>query len=303
MKAVNDVVLVDRLRIGLMQTSLDHGAAWVGGPKMSRAEEDRAISEITKFISGFKQENPSPEIILLPELAVPRGFIPTLRRMAKSLSAVIIAGLDYREVASASTPEVANEAIIIVPDRWMNRKISAKTTVRYIGKTYPSKQEEKQLLVGGVGFQGDRSIWIFDGGEIGRFGVAICYDFLDLERVSAYREQIQHLFVLSYNRDTSSFDHAAEALSRMIFCNVVVCNTGFFGGSLAVSPYYRPQRRTIYRHSGAELVTSQVIELPVKSLWEHQQGKGDPAGGETSFKGLPAGYNAPVTHVVKPVTV
>jgi predicted amidohydrolase len=269
---------VDRLRIGLIQTSLDHGAAWAGGPKMTRPEEDRAISEITKFIAGFKQETPSPEIILLPELAVPRGFIPTLRRMARSLSAIIVAGLDYRELIGDAGQEVANEAIIIVPDRWRNRKIGATTTVR-----------------------------IFDGGEIGRFGVAICYDFLDLERVAAYREQIQHLFVLSYNRDTGSFEHAAEAMSRMIFCNVVVCNTGFYGGSLAVSPYYRPQRRTIYKHCGAELITSQIIELPVKNLWEHQQGKSAPkslpAGFEPPFKGLPAGYKTGVSSIVRPVPV
>jgi predicted amidohydrolase len=274
---------------------------------MTQAEEDQAIAEIKRFIAGFKQTQPVPDIILLPELAVPRGFVPTLRRMAKSMSSIIIAGLDYRQSSQGHISTAANEAIIIVPDRWKDKKISATTTARYIGKTFCSNQEGKYLAGQGFDFQGDRSVWIFDGGEVGRFGVAICYDFLDLERVAAYREQIQHLFILAYNRDTNSFEHAAEALSRMIFCNVVVCNTGYFGGSLAVSPYYRPQQRTIYQHCGAGLVTSQVIELPVRNLWEHQQGKGAltdfPAGKEPMFKGLPAGYQASPPLFIKPASV
>jgi hypothetical protein len=80
---------------------------------------------------------------------------------------------------------------------------------------------------------------VFDAGHFGKFAIAVCYDFLDLERVAMYRSGIQHLFILAYNPDLPTFDHAAEALSRMIFCNVVVCNTGTHGGSLAVSPYIR----------------------------------------------------------------
>ena len=295
--------IADWLRVGLVQTSLDASAAWAAGPKMSKVEEDQAISEVKKFMAGFKQESPVPDIILLPELAVPLGFVSNLRRIAKSLSCIIIAGLDYRQIPSGANHKVANEAIIIVPDRWKNKKISASTTARYIGKTYCSRQEGEHLTSQGFGFQGDRSVWIFDGGEVGRFGVAICYDFLDLERVAAYRGQIQHLFVLAYNKDTGSFEHAAQAMSRMIFCNVVICNTGFYGGSLAVSPYYQPPKRTIYRHGGAQLITSQIFSLPAKILWEHQQGIGPAGGGKPDFKGLPAGYAPGPPLILKPTAV
>jgi hypothetical protein len=96
--------------------------------------------------------------------------------------------------------------------------------------------------------------------------------FLDLERVAMYRLKIQHLFVLSYNQDISSFDHVAEALARMVYCNVVVCNSGHFGGSAAVTPYYEPSKRVIYRHSGNKLATSQIISLPVRDLVLAQSG-------------------------------
>jgi hypothetical protein len=129
---------------------------------------------------------------------------------------------------------------------------------------------------------------VFNAGRFGKFAIAVCYDFLDLERVAMYRSEIQHLFILAYNTDLPTFDHAAEALSRMIFCNVVVCNTGTHGGSLAVSPYQGFDRRIIYRHTGSPLATGQAISLPVEDLILAQSDSW-PAGRKREFKSLPPG--------------
>ena len=188
---------------------------------------------------------------------------------------------------------------MVVPSHWRGRRISRTSVVRYIRKSYPSDAERRELGNWGLTLAQDPNVWLFDGGEIGTFGVAVCYDFLDLERVTMYRGEIQHLFVIAYNRDTNSFDHAAEALARMIFCNVVICNCGHYGGSAVVSPYWRPEKRTIYRHSGAGLRTSQLVELPVNGLVNHQAGS-PPVTPSTSgrrepiFKGLPPGFRRSV---------
>ena len=112
-----------------------------------------------------------------------------------------------------------------------------------------------------------------------------------------YRNQIQHLFVLSFNRDFTSFNHMAEALARTVFANVVVCNCGHYGGSLAVSPYRDPAYRVIYRHNGASLSTVQTFSLPLRALRSHQ------LEGGTDFKGRPPGYDLPVTLSVENVGV
>lgn len=279
--------LVEEFSIGVVQTSLDFTSAWANGPKMSKSEEEWAIHEIRKFIAALHQErvkkdSAKVDIILLPELSVPVGFVNKLRSIATQLETIIIAGLDYNVYPGSK--KVSNEAVIVVPNKWRKRKIHPKTTVRYIGKTYPAPKEKENLEAAGFEFVPSPDVWIFDGKEIGKFGVAICYDLLDLDRLAMYRGRIQHLFILAYNRDINSFDHAAEAMARMIFCTVTICNCGYYGGSLSVAPYREVHRRTIYRHFGANLATAQVITLPVKSLAMHQAYKG------TEFKNLPPGY-------------
>lgn len=283
----------DQLRVGIIQTTVDNVAAWNGGLSMSKVEEERAIAEIQQHLAALNIED-SPQIILLPEVSVPLGFIPRLRRMAATMNAIIIAGLDFEEVPSSAPPAVRNRAAVIIPNRWGSTR-SSTATVRYVGKTYPSFEEERMLRNKGFSFHSTPEIWVFDAGKYGRFGVVICFDLLDLERVAVYRMELQHLFVLAYNKDTSTFDHAAEALARMIYCNVVICNTGQHGGSIAVSPFKRPERRMIYRHTGIGHSTSQTIQLPVRPLILAQTGSW-PAGEERIFKALPPGSAASVVH-------
>jgi hypothetical protein len=291
----------DQLRVGVIQTTVDKVSAWSGGLSMSKVEEERAIAEIQQHLAALNIEDISPQIILLPEVAVPLGFIPRLRRMAATMNAIIIAGLDFEEVPSSAPPAVRNRAAVIIPNRWGSAR-SSRSTVRYVGKTYPSFEEEGMLRNKGFAFHSTPEIWVFDAGRYGRFGVVICFDLLDLERVAVYRMELQHLFVLAYNKDTSTFDHAAEALARMIYCNVVICNTGQHGGSIAVSPFKRPERRMIYRHTGIGLSTSQTIHLPVRPLILAQTGSW-PAGEERIFKALPPGSAASATHSLHHQTV
>lgn len=295
------------LNVGVIQTSLDAEVAWqslddVNGDwkkcvRISEFEEKRAKKEIRHFLSSLNGLEESPDIILLPELSVPVGYEGHLSSIADDMQSIIIAGLDYQIESNGSEPAVSNEAVIIVPRKLNGKRIARRTELRRIGKTYAAPAEERKLHDIGkdskafshtpVKFSPRPTIWLFESEMLGKFAVALCYDFLDLDRVALYRAKIQTLFILAYNRDTNSFDHVAEAISRMVFCNVVVCNCGHFGGSIAISPYKQPYRRTVYRHSGQQLTNAQLFQLPLSSLIEHQA-----SGNQThEYKSLPPGFN------------
>jgi predicted amidohydrolase len=277
------------IRVGVLQTSLDYVTAWPRGsvpPKMSASEEEIAARQIQRGMSEFRRYGSPPHIILLPELAVPRGFISELERLSEGLGSVVIAGVDYRTNARRRT--VKNEGAIIVPRRWRSRKVTFGTTTKYFGKTYPAEIEKREIEKAGYSYSGSPIVWLFDGREMGTFGVCICYDLMDLERLALYRARLQHLFVIAYNRDLTSFQHIAEAAARLLFCNVVICNTGHYGGSLAIAPYYDPARRIIFQQMGANLFTNQAFGLHVRSLAERQMGIVD---AEKTWKSLPPGFD------------
>lgn len=273
------------LNVGLIQTSLDGKSAWQNGPPMAPLEQTLAWEEIQRCLRAFRSCEPRPHLVLIPELSVPRSHLTDLRRAAGALGSVVVAGVDYR--LDIPNREAFNEAVVFVPRRWKTAAQSSQVTELHIGKTYPAAEEARLLSKKNWTFRNEANFWVFDGGEAGRFGVSICYDFLDLERALMYKEQVQHLFVVAYNRDADSFMHMAESLARAVYCNVVICNTGHYGGSLAISPYYEPYARTVYRHNGNEMLTSQVIRLPVKSLIEAQEGRAP----ERRWKSLPPGWS------------
>ena len=285
------------ISVGVIQTSLLDEAAWTDDQsgnwkecvRMSLYEERRARKEIRHYFASLRGMERQPDIVLLPELSVPLGFEYKLKRAAEKLESIVIAGLDYRIANTHPEPAVTNEAIVIVPRRIRGKQISQRTETRRVGKTYASPGEKKRLLelTGAcVQFQSHPTVWLFESEDFGRFGVAVCYDFMDLDRIVMYRNKIQTLFILAYNRDTTSFNHLAEALARMLFCNVIVCNCGKYGGSQAVSPFREPYKRIIYHHSGKDLPNVQLIDLPLISLIEHQKGKES-----NEFKSLPPGFD------------
>lgn len=279
----------DYLKIGLIQTTLDPKIAWddrKGTPlNICSDEESRTWAEIKRGIYSFRSDSieNQPHIILIPELSVPLSKEKELASISKQIGSIIIAGLDFSELPNN---EIANKAVVFVPQNWPKKSRSAKVNKFYFGKTFFSYIEKDFFKGKGKKEYPFPYLYILDAGNYGRIGVAICSDFFDIERFVIYKGQIHHMFVISFNKDIKSYYFLAEAISRLVYCNVVICNSGYYGGSLGFSPYENDYKRNIYKHEGGKLFTSQVINLPVNEVDKAQ----DPNFRSKVLKAKPPGY-------------
>jgi len=275
----------DKINIGIIQTVMDAKAAWEFGAPMSPSEAAAAIHQVELGFRSFKDSGHSPDIVLLPELAIPGHYVEQLMTLGNDLKAIVISGVDYRfDVASGG---YINEAVVIIPSVLGTRRLSRLPYIRKVRKCYPAPAEAAGLAKFGQQFTGGSEVPIFDAGSLGFFSVAICYDLTDVQRLALYRPHIQHLFVLAYNQDLNSFRYVAEAAARMDFANIVICNTGFFGGSLCISPYYEPHMRTVFSFEGQKLFSAQIFAIEVEDLANHQR---SPTMAK-KWKSLPPGFD------------
>lgn len=274
----------DSLKIGFIQTIVEGAVAWGSvrpyRQQMSAASEEKAWYEIKKGFTDLMGGYGKPNIIIIPELSVPLGYEYQLRRLAASSGAVVIAGLDF--VWNGNS--VSNKAAVIVPKNWPEDKKSFSTSFFYFGKTFYSRYEVDMYRDSTLISQPE--IFILDAAEYGKIGLAICSDFFDIERFVVYKGRIHHLIIISHNPDTDSYYFLAEAISRLVYCNVAICNTGEFGDSIGFCPYKESYQRIVYRHKGSGLFSTQVITLPVKDLDLEQMDENK----NKIFKSRPPGY-------------
>ena len=280
------------LKVALIQTTLDSELAWnltgsrKGAYKMDQAEAKRVWNEICAACSELihLEESRKPHIIVLPELCVADIHQSLLSGLADGLGAIIISGLDYY---MNSDNKIENNAGVYIPKNWPLGRGWSPRKCFYFGKRFFARRELEAIKNAGMVHQSCDKFYLLNAGDYGKIGVSICADFYDIERFAVYKHKIHHLFILAYNQDVKSFYFLAEAISRLVYCNVVICNTGHYGGSVCFSPYRHDYDRYVYKHEGKELFTTQVVKLPVAAFEEAQKGNDT----KKLFKNPPPGYD------------
>lgn len=277
------------IRVAIIQTTMDLSLTWHDDNpfKMNLLEEARIWREIRDAAAPMTQLSNSrkPHFILLPELSLHTKRLGEIRMLAEQTGSIVIGGMDYLVRPDGC---VENRALVTIPRNWPFGKGDSQKKQFYIGKHYAAKDEGQLLKKHNLEFLSHDKFYILNAGSSGNIGISICADFYDIERYAIYKGRVRHIFILAYNQDVKSFYFLAEAISRLVYCNVVICNTGHYGGSIAFSLYDKEYKRYIYKHEGATLFTSQIISLPVAPLVTEQLR--NPFEHNDHFKSQPPGY-------------
>lgn len=273
------------LKIGMIQPVIDPDLCWNEDPAFVATEKlagkgtpyklnidkltaERVWQEITEGLRTMIKSDNCPEIILIPELHLPPSKVSELKKISKRHNVMIIAGIDFIRNPVHPT-KIRNRGIIIVPNNWGMANLSTRYTALYFGKTYFTYMERAMFgnIEGTKCYEDpEQNMYVFQSTEFGNFGIMICSDIFDIERMMLYQTRIHHLFIISLNKDLNTYFAMGETLTRLLYCNVVICNTGQYGGSLAISPYEDSNERTIYKYHGQRMFNTQVVNLPVSGL-------------------------------------
>lgn len=288
----------DVLNIGIIQAVVDEDLAWHDSPQMDVYEANAIWKQIQAAFASFQEMSKMniPDVVVIPELAVANYFESRLRQYAQKLGAIIIAGLDFRKYENN---QVENKALFYIPRGWpKDKNVEVKQSSFYFGKHFASRHELDIIQNGWKKtFRPCNDFYIVDLGNYGKMGVSICADFYDIERYAIYKGRIQHLLIIANNMDIKSFYFLAEAISRLVYCNVVICNSGHYGGSVCFTPAKKDYQRYSYKHEGKDLFTTQVVSIPVDALWKAQSGDDEALKG---FKNPPPGYQYNYEKYVNP---
>lgn len=274
----------DYLKVGLIQSVLNSPLAWLDSPKMDPLEARYIWRQIQSAFASFMQlgESERPNVVLIPELSVSNNLKSSLIKFSNELSSMIIAGLDFYTKGNV----VENRALVYVPRNWPKKDDLNSSILSYFGKHFASKEELTTIKKWNYTFNPCNQFYLIDTIPFGKIGVSICADFYDIERYAIYKGRIQNLFIIANNQDAKSFYFLAEAISRLVFCNVVICNSGHHGGSVCFTLSKKDYERYHYKHEGQDLFTSQIVKLPVEHLYQAQIEKKY----MEEFKSAPPGY-------------
>lgn len=290
----------DYLKIGLIQPVIDPEICWNkdGTHKawhlnIKKIFAERVWQEIQNGLRLILKSDIKPDIILIPELHLPNSKINEIINISIKYNVMIITGLDF--YLNTITNKIRNRGLITIPNTWGNNDKPYKVNKLFFGKSYFTYMEREMFKnIEGKTFLEDpeQNMYIFQSEKYGNFGIMICSDIFDIERMMLYQTKIHHLFIISLNKDLNTYFSMAESLTRLLYCNVVICNTGHYGGSLAISPYDNPNDRLIYKYYGQKMFNTQVVSIPVSSLEEAQRFdfSKDKKMSKIKFKASPPGY-------------
>ena len=240
------------------------------------------MEQVTNVFLSSASERPN--LVLLPEVLIPRHEVGTVRQLVRQTGISSLAGLYWRVLpppfrpagtVTASWKCFVNEVELVVPVGYDDY---GPTSVRWfrVQKLRPSYLEvglakvltKRDRNTSWSILKGDR--WFrFVHDTWGDFTIAICADLIDPVPWRSLRGELLHLFMVAFNKDIDLFDSMTWVRAYENYVNVACVNHGSMGGSVLWTPK-RSHGREIARLHGQTLYLTVDTKLPIGKLLEQQ---------------------------------
>ena len=124
------------------------------------------------------------------------------------------------------------------------------------------------------------------------FTVFNCFELTNTAERAKFVSEVDALFAIAYNKDTSYYDNIAEATSRDLHCYVILNNVSQYGGSQIVAPKKNEVKfllKVVRGTTENNQVTIETADLDIKGLRLFQRYGDDK---KEEYKPLPDGFNS-----------
>ena len=268
--------------------------AWPSGedalnqfPEVSLRDAHLMIEQVANAFGAPSQSSDGarPDLVILPELAVPRQEVESLRNLVRDTGTGAVAGLYWRALhppyraaggVAARWRCFVNEAELILPTGEDER---GPPSIRWFRVRKPVPAHIEDGLARALTKKGAPIKWRMLRGKRwyrfvdprwGDFTIAICADLVDAAPWRALRGELLHLLMVAFNKDVNLFESLTWVRAYENYVNVVSVNHGHYGGSFIWTPRTR-HGRELANLRGGDLVVTADVRLPVKDLLRAQR--------------------------------
>lgn len=198
------------------------------------------------------------DLLVLPEVFVPRTYLRTLQGFSDRLGAIVIAGVDYPGTEDADN---VNECLILTPKQPM---ISYEKICRSQYDAIGPNNTRMPMR------RGSKLVRILDRDGRG-FGILICCDYSHFDLLWELNlrdrdEPLDFLVVVAHNPFGSLYRSCCIADSHRFFQYILMCNVASYGGSGIFGPIRTKGARQVIAELGQGVEGIAVATLRLDEL-------------------------------------
>ncbi|MBL8020708.1 MAG: hypothetical protein JNM27_13640 [Leptospirales bacterium] len=268
-----------KLAIANMQTYKHNVQSSFKGTPNKSAKRRRELFALLNDTIRLRQK---PDLLILPELAIPFDWMPWISGFARKHQIGIICGFEYFIDRNQTAWNISGTFLPFT--RATYKQVLPILRV----KNHYAPVETKGILKAGLHLpptpwkaRYDLVRW---RGAV--FSLFNCYELANILHRAIFRSLVDFIAAIEWNKDTSYFGHIAESIVYDLHCYFAQSNVAHYGDSCVLAPKSKHDKQLL-RLSGGQNSVVLMTTIPFAELRAFQDGS---KPGE-EFKPLPPDFD------------